>query len=190
MTQSHPKKAVFLDRDGTLIEAVHYLHNPDLVVPRPGSAQALRELSEDGWMLFLFTNQAGVGHGIFTPQDVHRVNARMFALLGLPPGIITETCIPTETGFQPGGYRKPSPRFILEMSEKWRLDKTQTWMVGDSPVDWGAAFNAGVRAAAISSTAPAQGMASFENAFGGGSVIAYPDLLAFARGIMRAPRAE
>ena len=71
------KKALFLDRDGTLIIDKVYLSDPAGVEPIPGTAQALKKARDLGYLLFLFTNQSGIGRGLHSIEDTHRVNARM-----------------------------------------------------------------------------------------------------------------
>lgn len=142
-------RAIFLDRDGTLIHNRHYLSDPAGVELLPGVREALHGLLRDGWLLFLFTNQSGVGRGMFTLDDVRRCNERMLELLGLPAPGFTGTCIAPEAPEQPQVYRKPSPRFILEMLAKHRIAADDAWMVGDGPADVGAGQNAGIRAALI-----------------------------------------
>src|SRR5208282_1567360 len=70
-------RAVFLDRDGTLIEEREYLSRPEEVAPFPGASPALRSLQDAGFKLFIVSNQSGVGRGYFTLEDVVRVNQRM-----------------------------------------------------------------------------------------------------------------
>ena len=70
-------KAVFLDRDGTLIEERDYLHRPEDVVIFPGVARALARLQKAGFSLFIVSNQSGVGRGYFTMADVDRVNQHL-----------------------------------------------------------------------------------------------------------------
>src|SRR5712672_741687 len=67
-------RAVFLDRDGTIIEERDYLHRVDQVVIYPGVAEALRKLQLGGFKLFIVSNQSGVGRGYFTLADVEIVN--------------------------------------------------------------------------------------------------------------------
>jgi D-glycero-D-manno-heptose 1,7-bisphosphate phosphatase len=144
-------KALFLDRDGTLIEYKPYLHRPDDVVLIPGTIDGLREAREAGYRLFLFTNQSGVGRGYFTLADVHRVHDRLLELLGLGQDLFEEICIAPEHPDEPSTYRKPSPRFIYEMVEKYHLHPPDCWMIGDSPSDWQAGLTAAIRVGAVSS---------------------------------------
>lgn len=142
-------KALFLDRDGTVIVDRHYLSDPSQVEILPGVRDALHGFLADGWRLFLFTNQSGIGRGLFSLDAVHRCNARMLDLLDLPLPGFTEICIAPETPDMPVVYRKPSPRFILEMITRYSLNPARTWMVGDKPSDVQAGLNAGVQAALL-----------------------------------------
>ncbi len=143
------KRALFLDRDGTLIVDKVYLADPAGVELIPGAALGLKRARDLGFRLFLFTNQSGIGRGLHTLGDAHRVNARMEELLGLAPPVFDAICIAPEAPDQPSLYRKPSPRFILEAIAEHGLDPGACWMVGDAPADIAAALAAGIRAAAV-----------------------------------------
>lgn len=142
-------KALFLDRDGTLILDKHYLADPagvELIAGVPAALQRAREL---GYRLFLFTNQSGIGRGYYTLDDVLRCNARMEELIGLPAPLFTDVCIAPESSEHPAQYRKPSPRFILESIDRHGLDPAQCWMLGDRESDIQAGLAAQIRAAAL-----------------------------------------
>ncbi len=143
------KRALFLDRDGTLIVDKVYLADPAGVELIPGAAEGLRRARSLGYMIFLFTNQSGIGRGIHSTEDTLRVNARMEEMLGLPAPVFDGTCIAPEGPGEPSLYRKPSPRFIQEMVAGHGLDPAGCWMVGDSAADVGAALSAGIRAASV-----------------------------------------
>jgi len=142
-------QAIFLDRDGTLIENRHYLASPEGVALLPGVREALARARAAGSKLFLFTNQSGVGRGMFKLEDVEAVNRRMIEVLGLGDNLFTGICVAPERPDEPPVYRKPSPRFIQEMLAEYGLAAEAAWMVGDAPSDWEAGINAGVRTAAI-----------------------------------------
>lgn len=142
-------KALFLDRDGTLIHDKHYLADPAGVELIPGVSEALRRARELGNKLFLFTNQSGIARGLHTLDDVLRCNTRMEELLGLPRPLFTDICIAIEGPDDPQTYRKPSPRFILESIQRYQLDAQQCWMVGDRDGDIEAGLNAHIHAAAV-----------------------------------------
>ena len=142
-------KALFLDRDGTLIIDKVYLADPAGVELIPGAAAGLKRARALGYKLFLFTNQSGIGHGLHTLDDTLRVNARMEELLGLGSPLFDAVGIAPEAPGQPVQYRKPSPRFILEQVAQHHLDPAQCWMVGDSAADIGAALAAKIKVAAV-----------------------------------------
>jgi D-glycero-D-manno-heptose 1,7-bisphosphate phosphatase len=142
-------KALFLDRDGTLILDKNYLSDPAGVELIAGAADALQRARSLGYRLFLFTNQSGIARGLHTLDDVLRCNTRMEELLGLPLPIFTDICIATEGPDEPPRYRKPSPRFILESIARHALDSRHCWMVGDREGDIDAGLNAGINAAAV-----------------------------------------
>ncbi|MBA4138126.1 MAG: hypothetical protein C0518_12490 [Opitutus sp.] len=142
-------RALFLDRDGTLIHDRDYLCDPAGVELIAGAADALRRARELGYQLFLFTNQSGIGRGYHTIDDTHRCNARMLELLGLGKNLFAGICIAPEAPDQPSLYRKPSPRFIHEMIAQHGLDPARCWMIGDRESDLDAGLAAGIRAAAV-----------------------------------------
>ncbi len=142
-------RAIFLDRDGTLIVDKVYLADPDGVELIAGAADGLRRARSLGFKLFLLTNQSGIGRGLHSMEDTRRVNARMEELLGLPEPVFDGICVAPEAPEQPSPYRKPSPRYILETIAAHALDPAGCWMVGDSAADVGAALAAGIRAAAV-----------------------------------------
>ena len=142
-------KALFLDRDGTLILDKDYLADPAGVELLPGIADALARARSLGYKLFLFTNQSGIGRGFYTLEDAHRVNARLEEMLGLTRPIFDDICIAPESPEQPSAYRKPSPRFIIECISRHSLNAKDCWMVGDRESDLQAGLRANIRAAAV-----------------------------------------
>ena len=148
-TQGVLGRALFLDRDGTLIYDRHYLADPAGVELIPGVADALRRARALGYKLFIHTNQSGIARGLHTLEDVHRCNVRMEELLGLPTPIFDDICIAPEGPEGPILYRKPSPRFIHETLQRHALDPKQCWMVGDREGDLETGRHAGIRSAAV-----------------------------------------
>lgn len=144
------RKALFLDRDGTLIRDEGYLHQPQKVALLPGVKEALAAFKNAHYALFLFSNQSGVGRGYYTLHDAEVCNERMLELLALGKDLFTDICLATELPTDFPVYRKPSPRFILESVESHSLDKTQCWMVGDKLSDVKAGFNSGIHSVFIS----------------------------------------
>lgn len=137
-------KAVFLDRDGTLIYDKDYLHDPNLVELIPRTQEAVIQLAEAGYLLFLFTNQSGIGRGYFPIEDAIACNQKTEELLG-KNFCFHEICIAPEAPDQPSQYRKPSPLFIEEMIAKYDLSKKDCWMIGDRLSDIEAGYRAGIQ---------------------------------------------
>ena len=138
------KAAVFLDRDGTLIEEKGYLHRPEEVVVLPGAAQALRQLRHAGFSLFIVTNQSGVGRGYYTLEDVARVNERLLSELGSEVRF-ERIYISPEAPDQPSRGRKPSPKFLFDARDEFGLDLSRSYMVGDKLIDLECGWNASVK---------------------------------------------
>ena len=75
-------KALFLDRDGTLVVDTHYLHKPEDLQLIAGIGDALRTAVTSGYLLFLFTNQSGIGRGFYTLEDAEYSNQCKVEMLG------------------------------------------------------------------------------------------------------------
>ncbi|MDR1666013.1 MAG: HAD-IIIA family hydrolase [Puniceicoccales bacterium] len=147
-------KALFLDRDNTLVHDPGYLHDPHQVRLLPGVIEALKWAKEAGHLLFLISNQSGVGRGFFTLEQALICTQRMVEQIGLGEELFREICLATETPDDPPVYRKPSPRFILEMIEKYTLDPHRSWMIGDRWTDVQTGINAGIRSLFLAQTLP------------------------------------
>lgn len=137
--------AIFLDRDGTLIEERNYLKDPAEVVLLPGAAQGLQQLQAAGFALVLVTNQSGVGRGYFTMADVARVQVRLDELLAAHGVKITKVYVAPEAPDQPSRGRKPSPQFLWDARDELNLDLACSYMIGDKLIDLECGWNAGVR---------------------------------------------
>ncbi len=142
-------RAIFLDRDGTLIVDKHYLHQPEEVEILAGAAHALRRLQDAGFLLFIVTNQSGVGRGYFTLEDVTRVHAHLEAELAAEDVTFTAIYVAPEAPDQPSHGRKPSPGFLLEAQEAFEVDLSRSYMIGDKRIDLEAGWNAGVAASIL-----------------------------------------
>ena len=141
MTES----AVFLDRDGTLIEEKGYLHRVEDVVVFPGAGAALRKLRDAGFLLFLVTNQSGVGRGYFSLADVEHVHRHLLDLLRRDQVRFERIYVASEAPDQPNRGRKPSPQFLFEARDEFAIDLSRSYMIGDKLIDLECGWNAGVR---------------------------------------------
>ena len=138
---SNPELAIFADRDGTLIRHTDYLSDPEQVELLPGVKDAIHELISRDIPFFILTNQSGVGRGYFPIEQVHACQARLFELLEIKPEEIAGWCIAPEAPDIEDGYRKPSPRFILEALSHLGNKDTATHIIGDTLVDLETAWN-------------------------------------------------
>jgi D-glycero-D-manno-heptose 1,7-bisphosphate phosphatase len=148
------RPAVFFDRDNTLIISDGYLGDPSKVVLVEGAAEIVARVRSLGYAVVVFSNQSGVARGMFTEEDVHRVNARLDELLAdhNPQAVIDrhEFC-----PFHPEGtvaeyakesdLRKPAAGMIHQAAEKLALDLSRSWVIGDAPRDIEAGKSAGCR---------------------------------------------
>src|SRR6185503_9103785 len=105
--------AVFLDRDGTLIEDKDYLSRPEDVRLYPGVFAALRRLQGAAFKLIMVTNQSGVGRGYFTMADVENVHRHLSELFTTEAVRFEKFYVAPEAPDQPSRGRKPSPQFLL-----------------------------------------------------------------------------
>jgi D-glycero-D-manno-heptose 1,7-bisphosphate phosphatase len=144
------RPALFLDRDGTLVEEVPYLHDPERVVLL-GGVGALAEAARAGYALVVVTNQAGVARGLYGEAAVEAVHRRLAELLA-GAGVLLDAvlhCPHHPEGTVPGyaracRCRKPRPGMLEQAAERLDLDLAASFMIGNHPTDVGAAAAAGV----------------------------------------------
>jgi len=131
------RRAVFLDRDGTIIVEKNYLADPDEVELIPGAADALRRLQDAGWALVVITNQSGIARGYFGEAEHRAVQRRMQDLLEAEGVTLdaTEYCPhhPAFTG--PCECRKPGLALFRKVAETLDIEPAASAFVGDRPGD-------------------------------------------------------
>ena len=138
-------QAVFFDRDGTLIEEKEFLHRPEDVVWIPGVGVALQRLQKAGFLLFIVSNQSGVGRGYFSMADVESVNKRMEQELAAFGICFQKIYIAPEKPGSPSLGRKPLPRFLFDARDEFGLDLSRSYMIGDKLSDLQCGWSAGVK---------------------------------------------
>ncbi|MDR3459308.1 MAG: HAD-IIIA family hydrolase [Verrucomicrobiae bacterium] len=139
------QRAVFLDRDGTLIVEKNYLCRPEEVELFPGAGAALKRLADAGFKLIMVTNQSGIGRGYFTLAEAERVNERVCADFARAGVRFEKIYIAPEAPEQPSRGRKPSPQFLHDARDEFGLDLAESFMVGDKLIDLECGWNAGVK---------------------------------------------
>jgi D-glycero-D-manno-heptose 1,7-bisphosphate phosphatase len=138
-------RAVFLDRDGTLIVEKNYLHRPEDVEIFPGAGAALKCLVNAGFKLVMVTNQSGIGRGYYTIDDAERCNDHVCQLLNRDGAHIEKCYIAPEAPDQPSRGRKPSPQFLYDARDEFGLNLAESFMIGDKLIDLECGWNAGVK---------------------------------------------
>ena len=139
------KPAVFLDRDGTLIEDRGHLREPSEVVFYEETVEALRRL-QARFVLFIVTNQPGVAQGLLTHMDVKRLNDYVVSKLGEAGIKVVQTYVCPHQRSDRCPCIKPEPYFPLRAAECYSLDLSRSFSVGDHPHDVELATRAGLRA--------------------------------------------
>jgi L-threonylcarbamoyladenylate synthase len=134
--------AVFLDRDGTIIEDRGHLRNPSEVVFFPETVPALAKLQEH-YQLFIVTHQSGIAKGILSSEEVGRVNQHVVSELRNHGVVITEVYSCPHNREDVCDCIKPNPYFLQQAAGKYGLDLTASFVVGDHPHDVALADNAG-----------------------------------------------
>ena len=137
-------RAIFLDRDGTMIEDVNYLSRPEQVKIFPATFAGLKRLGDSGFKLFIVSNQSGVGRGFFTMADVEKVNEKLRAHFARAGIHFEKIYIAPEAPDAPSRGRKPSPAFLFDAREEFGVDLAQSFMIGDKLIDLECGWNAGV----------------------------------------------
>jgi D-glycero-D-manno-heptose 1,7-bisphosphate phosphatase len=136
--------ALFLDRDGVLIDDVHYLSDPNGVHVLAGADELLRLASARGWSVVVITNQSGIARGFFDWQAYDAVTERMLAALEARLAIdaIYANGYGPDQGAQP--WRKPNPGMLVEAASDLNIDLSRSVLVGDRLSDLQAGLNAEV----------------------------------------------
>ena len=138
-------RAVFLDRDGVLIEEREYLHRVEEVVFTRGTVAGLKRLADAGFQLLIVTNQSGVGRGYYTMADVKKVHAHILGEFQRHGIFIRKIYVAPEAPDQPSRARKPSPQFLFDARDEFGIDLANSFIVGDKWIDLECGWNAGVR---------------------------------------------
>jgi len=145
--------AVFLDRDGTVMEDAHYIKSPKQVRLLPGAAAAVRRINDAGIRVIVVTNQSGIARGLFTVDDYEAVKAQFEALLGQQGARIDASYYcPHHPDFSGGcGCRKPGTKMFEDAMRDFGLNASNVAYIGDRWRDVAASKKLGGRGIMISS---------------------------------------
>jgi D-glycero-D-manno-heptose 1,7-bisphosphate phosphatase len=135
--------AIFVDRDGTIMQDTDYCSDPKQVQIFRGVPEALRRLKSNGFKLIIITNQSGIGRGLFTIDQYRAVEAEVLRQLG--DGLIDSTYFCPDVPGQHSSCRKPAPGMILRATREHRINPARSFLIGDKEIDAECGRNAGVR---------------------------------------------
>ena len=138
-------RAVFLDRDGTIIAEKNYLHEVEDVMILPGAIPALKRLQDAGFKLFIVSNQSGVGRGYFTLAAVDKIHRHILEEFAREDVRFEKIYVAPEAPDAPSRGRKPSPQFLFDARDQFDLDFAQSYLVGDKLIDLECGWNAGLK---------------------------------------------
>ena len=126
------RRAVFFDRDGTLMDEVNYCNNPADVRAIPGAVAKLQKLRAAGWMNIIITNQSGLSSGKITMAQYESVNTELDRQL---EGLIDAVYFCPDSSANPTMRRKPNPGMLEEAAREHGIQLSKSWMIGDKDID-------------------------------------------------------
>jgi HAD superfamily hydrolase (TIGR01662 family) len=135
--------AVFFDRDGTLMEEVHYCGDPAQVRLYAGVPEGLRRLKQAGFRTFIVSNQSGIGRGLIDEAQYRAVQAELLAQIG--EGLIDASYFCPDAPWVPSKRRKPEPGMVFEAAAEFGVDLARSYMIGDKSADVECGKRAGVK---------------------------------------------
>lgn len=139
-------KALFIDRDGTINIEKHYVYRKEDFVFIPGIFDLLKHFTDNGYLIFIITNQSGIARGLYSEDDYNKLTEWMLNEFELKGIKITKVyhCPhhPDITG--PCNCRKPKPGMILQAIEEFNIDPSASVLIGDKKSDILAGENAGI----------------------------------------------
>ena len=127
------RRAVFLDRDGTIVEDPGYLHKPEQVRVLATAADAIRRLNKAGYLVVVVTNQSGIARGLYSMADYRAVEKRLDDLLAEDRARIDASylCPHHPQAPEPCACRKPRTKLFLDAQAALGIDFARSWWVGD-----------------------------------------------------------
>ncbi|MEM2869030.1 MAG: HAD family hydrolase [Thermoplasmata archaeon] len=143
------KKAVFVDRDGTLNVNIDYLSDPSLYQLYPGVAEGLRMLKEEGFVIVVVTNQSGIGRGFFDETTLERIHDKMRLELAKGGASVDRVYYCPHLPSEGCACRKPGTALFERAAEELGIDLRQSFVIGDTYMDVAAGHTIGARTALV-----------------------------------------
>ncbi len=144
-----PNKAIFFDRDGVINSRIKggYVRSWEEFDFHEEAGRLLQEVKRDGYLAIIITNQRGVGRGLMTEADLQTIHQNLQTLLSEQFGAMFDDIYYCTDAEDSSTRRKPAPTMLIEAAEKWEIDLSQSWMIGDSASDIEAGRRAGTKTA-------------------------------------------
>jgi histidinol-phosphate phosphatase family protein len=143
------RKAIFLDRDGTINEDTGYIGSPDKLSLIYGSMDAVKKINEAGIMVVVISNQSGVGRGYFTIEAVEAVNNKLSEMLGNGGAKIDAFYYCPHHPDEECGCRKPKTGLVERAAKELDIDLPSSYVVGDKVSDIEMAYKSGAKAVLV-----------------------------------------
>jgi len=137
-------KAIILDRDGTLIEDKDYAYKIEDFELLPGVIEGLKVLQKN-FLLFIVTNQSGIGRGYYSESDFFKFNNHLLKVLEENQIRVEKTFYCPHIKEENCECRKPKIKYIKDIVDGWNIDTEESWMIGDHPSDIQFGINGGCR---------------------------------------------
>ncbi len=152
----HPRPAIFLDRDGTITQEVHLLHDPAQLSLIDGAAEAIRQINASDFLAIIVTNQPVIARNLCSIEELDHIHATLETMLGQEGAYVNAIYFcphHPDSGYPEErkeykikcGCRKPAPGMLLRAARDWNIDLSRSYMIGDSERDTEAGERAGCR---------------------------------------------
>jgi len=143
------KKAVFLDRDGVvnevLTDRVKFVNKPKDLYILDGVGRAIQLFNENGYEVFIVTNQGGIGLGYITEKNLHAIHQKLTQEIEKEGGTIKDIVYCPHAPKAGCECRKPKPKMIQDLAKKYDINLSQSYMIGDRDIDITAGKEAGTK---------------------------------------------
>lgn len=143
------KKAVFLDRDGTICEDAHYLSRVEELKIFPFAAEAIKLLNDNGFPVILITNQSGIARGFFDEKVLLEIHEKLITELAKAGAKLDAIYFCPHNAENDCSCRKPQIGMIERAMKDFPLDLKNSWMIGDKAIDVEMGFNAKTKTALV-----------------------------------------
>ena len=145
LKSAEPAPVIFLDRDGTLNEDISYLHEPSKLKLIEGTNEALKILSDAGYLLVMVTNQPGIGLGYFSKEDFYKLTRAFFSAIAPSKAKFAKVYFCPHSESDNCQCRKPGTYLLERAAKEMNIDMANSYMVGDMTSDIQAGINFGIK---------------------------------------------